>query len=73
MKKLIDSFKAVDATGKTYIIDRYQEYSYETYLSSEPELVAGLESYSWQGTEVLSRGGDAFYICSINTEIKKVL
>lgn len=73
MKKLINQFQAVDDKGNTYTIDHYQQYRYEHYLSGERELVKGFESYAWKSTEVLSRGGDAFYIRSINTEVKKIL
>lgn len=72
MKKHIGSFQAVDAAGKAYTIDHYQEYSSSRLINGKIDIATGMESHAFGHYEVLFLGDNTFYITGLETEVKKI-
>lgn len=72
MKKLINSFEAIDESGTTYTIDTYQTYETVSDLSGKTELAEGYQEHFYGAHTVLSLAGSSFYIRALDTEVKKV-
>lgn len=72
MKKLINSFNAIDANGKIYRIDCYQTFHTSRTLSGELETLGGRKEYRCGTGPVNCINDNTFQIVMSDTEVKKV-
>lgn len=72
MKKLIETFTAVDENGKTYKIDYYQTCDTSSSLNSPNDYLRGFDEYVCGSSAVSHIGGDVFHIARLDTQVKKV-
>lgn len=72
MRKLVETFTAVDTGGNKYKIDCYQNFKQVRTLSGPPQLRPGLKEYICGTSPVSYLGNNSFEILSIETEVKKV-
>ena len=72
MKKLINSFKAIDENGKQYRIDCYQTFHTSRTLSGTAETLAGLKEYRCGHDAVSCIDANTFEILRSETMVKKV-
>lgn len=70
MKKFIKSFITIDAAGKEYKIDYYQEFQKTQTLSGTLHIFGGEELYRCESHIVTKTGNDTFQVGHINTKVK---
>ena len=69
--KLLESFTAVDAHGKKYKIDLFQEHREIRTLNGTDHL-PGMKFYACGTSKVTNIDDHTFHIISTDTEVKKV-
>lgn len=72
MKKLTNSFNAIDANGKTYRIDCYQTLHTSRTLSGHSETLGGLKEYRCSVGAVNCIDDNTFEIVATQAQVKKV-
>jgi len=72
MRKLIETFTAIDEDGNTYEIDYYQTCDTSTSLNDPTDYSRGFDEYFCGSSAVSPIGGDVFHIAKLDTKVKKV-
>lgn len=72
MKKLINSFNAVDKSGNIYRINCYQTLVTSRTLSGSSQTLGGLKEFRCDNGPVNMIDDNTFEIVATKTEVKKV-
>jgi len=72
MRKLADTFIAVDEDGRQYTIHHYINARESTHFNSPTDYSQGLDEYECGSSAVTNIGGDVFHIARLDTKVKKV-
>ena len=72
MKKLVETFTAVDAKGNRYEIKKETEMRTTKYIDGHSETFPLLPKFTHKGNPINLVSDDVFYIIDLDTQVTKV-
>lgn len=72
MKKLVETFTAVDAKGNRYEIKKETEMLTTQYLDGHSETLPLRPKFTYKGNPISMVSDDVFHIIQLDTQVTKV-